>query len=535
MKEIALNKKTLLLVAALALFSFACNLLNPSARSNPAAPYGVEREESLYLVGSQPRTLDPALTHGGPAGPLGHIFSGLVNFDTQLQIEPDLAAGWDISEEGRVYTFFLRPNARFHDGRPVTAQDLIFSWERALDPALGSDTALTYLGDIVGAAELHAGEAGQLRGVQALDDQTLQVRLDAPKAYFLGKLTYPVAFVVDREEVKETGWERAPNGTGPFTLVAWEDDQIMVLARNEDYYRDPPPLPHVVYLLDAGLPLARYETGAIDLVGIGGSTLDRVQDPNNPLSDQLRTGVAMCTGYVTFNTARPPFDNPLVRRAFAYGLDKERLITGVLDGHALPATGILPPGMPGYRARPAPYPFDLQRARSLLAEAGYAPGELPPLTYTTAGYGDVNAYVTAVITMWQDTLGVDIEPVVLDPFTYNDQLYAGNAGHIFSYGWCADYPDPQNFLDVLFHSESPQNLGNLDVPEIDALLEAARSEPDVAARLDLYAEIETALIDLAPAVFVSHSLDAALVAPHVKGYELTAIGVPQWHRVAIER
>jgi ABC-type transport system substrate-binding protein len=497
--------------------------------------YGTDPAETVYLLGSQPQTLDPALTHSGPAGPLGHIFSGLVQLDTSLQVVPDLAVGWEISPDGTSYTFYLHPEARFHDGRPVTAQDVIASWERATDPALGSDTALTYLGDIAGVPEKVAGDAAQIAGLQALDDHTLRVEIDAPKSYFLARLAYPVAFVVDPDTVGAPDWERSPNGSGPFRLETWRDDEILVLTRFDDTYRELPAVANVVYLLGAGLPLTLYENGEIDLVGVGGPTLERVQDPNNPLSAQLRTGVDMCTRYVGLNAAEPPFDDVRVRRAFSYALDRDRLIAGVLNGQALPANGPLPPGMPGYQERGPAYPYDPERARSLLAEAGYSATALPALAYTTAGYGDVSPYVAAIITMWQENLGVTITPVVLDPFTYNEALYDGEIGHFFDMGWCADYPDPQNFLDVLYHSASLQNLGDFSDPAIDAALEEARTLGDPRTRLARYAAIEAEIIAAAPAVFISHSLSAVLVSPALQNYELTAIGVPQWHLVRLQR
>ncbi|HSM59101.1 MAG TPA: peptide ABC transporter substrate-binding protein [Candidatus Sulfomarinibacteraceae bacterium] len=534
------NRRAALFVGLLlaAFFLLNCNTVTglfPSGSSAPALPPDVGREEAIVLLGSQPRTLDPALTHGGPSGPIGHIFSGLVNLDRSLRVEPDLAAGWDVDETGTTYTFYLRRNAVFHDGRPLTADDVRFSWERAADPQTASDTAQTYLGDIVGVNEMLKGEADHIRGVRVLDDHTLQVQIDAAKVTFLAKLAYPVAFVVDRDNVDDPEWEHGANGSGPFRLDVWEDDRIMVLARHDGYYRDPASVPHLVYLMDAGLPLARYEAGEIDMVSIGGNNLERARDPNSPLFADLRTGVSMCTSYVGFNVTKPPFDDPLVRRAFSHALDRERLVSGLLDGNALQAEGPLPPGMPGFSEREPAYEYDPQQARELLAEGGYDPGSLSPLTFTTAGYSDVGGFVSAVITMWQDNLGVTIEPALLDPFTYIDSLYAGDVGHFYNSGWCADYPDPENFLDVLFHSNSPQNLGRFSDPAIDAMLQEARVEADVSQRLARYREIETAVIEAAPSVFVSHDLSAALVKPYIQGYELTPIGIPQWHRVRLVR
>jgi oligopeptide transport system substrate-binding protein len=514
---------------ALVWLLFGCQLT--SLLPGGTAVSGVNRDDALYLVGGQPQTLDPALTRGGPDSALGHIFSGLTTLDTTLQVQPELAAGWSVSGDGLVYTFYLRPEARFHNGRSLTAHDIIYSWERAADPATGSDTAETYLGDIRGVAEKLAGQAETISGLRALDDHTLEVTLTAPVAYFLAKLAYPVAYVVDREQVSQPNWQYQANGSGPFKLARWQDDEIIVLERFDDYYRESARLAHVVINLGPVLSLAQYETGQIDLVGIGGANLEQARDPNNPFSQELQTAVSLCTSVLGLDTTRPPFDNPLVRQAFNYALDKNLLIETFANGNALPALGPLPPGMPGYGLSDVEgYPYDPERARALLAEAGYSNmDDFPVLAYYTAGYGDLGGYATAVITLWQENLGVTIEPVILDPFTYYDTLYSGDTGHIFNSGWCADYPDPQNFLDVLYHSDSRQNLGGFQDPALDALLEAARVEPEENGRLQLYAAAEQRIVEAAPVVFTSHGLSAVLVKPDLKNHVLTPLGVRQWH------
>ncbi|MCA9934832.1 MAG: peptide ABC transporter substrate-binding protein [Ardenticatenaceae bacterium] len=494
----------------------------------------IDRDNAIILSGGQPRTLDPALTYGGPDNALGAIFSGLVTLDQQLQVQPDLAAGWQISEDGLVYTFYLHQNAVFHDGRPVTVQDVIFSWERAADPVTGSDTAQTYLGDIAGVQEKLAGTAVAISGLRAIDDHTLEVRLTAPVVYFLEKLAYPVAFVVDAENVTQADWEHHPNGTGPFTLQEWRDDDILILARNEYFYRDPANISHLVYLLGANLPLSLYEQDEIDLVGVGGDTLARAQDPNDPLAADLRQTASLCTSSIGLNNRLAPLDDVRVRQALAYALDRQKLVDIFWEDSGLQAAGALPPGMPGYGGVTQPLPYDPARARQLLAEAGYAdPADLGTLTFYTAGYDEVNGLVTAVITLWQETLGITIEPVLLDPYTYNDQLYAGDIGHFFSSGWCADYPDPQNFLDILYHSDSVQNLSGYHSAMVDRLLEQARTERDVPTRLALYAQVEQHLAEDVPVIFLAHGVTAVLVKPRVQNYILTPLGVPQWHLVSV--
>ena len=521
--------RRLFFLSVLLLSLVGCDLLSGDQPANPAAQFDVNRESAIFLRSEQPRTLDPALTHEGPSSVLGHIFSGLVTLDTHMQVQPDLAAGWTVSEDGTLYTFYLRKNALFHSGRPLTAQDVIYSWERATDPATGSDTAQTYLGDIVGVAARLAGTAGPISGLRAIDDHTLEVRLEAPVIYFLAKLAYPVTFVVDRENVAQADWEHQANGTGPFRLQAWQDDEIIVLARHDAFYGEPAQVAHLVILMGPGLSLAMYEQDELDLVGIGGDALARAQDPNNPLSAELRMVVDMCTSTIGLNNQLPPFDDVRVRQAFNFALDKERLIEIFSDGNALVARGTLPPGMPGFSDDLGGYPYDPERAQRLLAEYG----EVPPVTFMMAGYDDVGAFATAVISMWQENLGVTIEPVLIDPFIFLDELYAGNTGHIFSSGWCADYPDPQNFLDVLYHSQSQQNLSGFADSNVDQLLVQARVERDIATRLALYQEAERLIVAQAPVVFVSHGVSAVLVKPRLQNYVLTPIGVTQWHKVSL--
>lgn len=495
----------------------------------PASQYGVPLREALVLEGGEstnPREYDPATT--GTAGDK-RLFSGLVSFDPRLNLVPDLAERWDINADGTVYTFYLRKNARFHNGRPVTAQDVIYSWTRAADPKLQSPTVLTYLGDIVGIREVNEGKAASVSGLKALDDHTLQVTIDAPKPYFLMKLTYPTAFVVDKTNV-ESGpeWYRKPNATGPYKLKEWRRGEVMIYEANPDFYLGAPSIRYIIVTLYTGDSVRLYETGKVDMTGLYTYYVDRFTDPTEPLHRELVTGVDLCTSYVVFDVTRPPFDDVNVRKAFSLAFNRLQYIEVVLRGRALPALGIFPPGLPGFNIALKGITYDPEAARRALAQSKYGKAEnLPPIVFTSAGFGSyISPRVAALAQMWKQVLGVTITVENLEPNFYYDQLYAGNHGQLFNYGWCADYPDPENFADVLFHSGSTQNAGNYSNPALDALLEAARIERDVTKRIEMYQQAEQMIVDDAPVLFLTHSLSYELVKPYVKGYVYTPISIP---------
>jgi len=483
--------------------------------------------QALVLSGGEstnPREYDPATTHGS-GDKLVH--SGLVSFDPYLNLTPDLAESWGVSQDGTVYMFTLRQNARFHDGRPVTAQDVVYSWERAASPALHSDTVLTYLGDIVGVREMAAGQANHIAGLEALDTHTLKVTIDAPKPYFLLKLTYPTAFVVDQANV-ESGeeWFRTPNGTGPYKLTEWRRFEQITYEANLDFYLGKPSIPYVIIELYSGVGIRLYEAGDIDITGISYYSAERFLDPTEPLHNELITGVDLCTGYVVFDVTQPPFDDVKVRQAFSMAFDRQKYMDVVLSGRALPAIGIFPPGLPGFNIGLKGLPYDPDRARQLLADSKYGK-DLPPIVYTDAGIGSyIGGDVAALAQMWQQVLGVEITVENLEPNYYYEKIIAGQHGQIFGGGWCADYPDPENFADVLFHSGSTQNTGDYSNPDLDALLERARVEQDITKRIEIYQQAEQIIVDDAPVLFTTHSLSYLLVKPYVKGYVFTPIDVP---------
>lgn len=491
-------------------------------------PFGASRDDSLFQYLGEIISLDPAVSRFGPADIVGAIFSGLVKLDTNLDLVPEIAENWTISDDGTIYTFTLKSDVRFHDGTEVTAADFKYSWERALDPDLHSPVALTYLGDIVGAKDVAEGVTGELFGVEVLDDRTLRVTIEAPYPYFLSKLVYPTAYVLDRSNVESgENWTDAPNGTGPFKMKVWNKDELLILERNEDWYGGTPALAHSVYLIFGGRPFQMYENGEIDIVGLGSYQIDRARDPSSTIHDQLREGTEFCTTYLGFNVTQPPFDDPKVRQALGLALELDKQVEVSRRGLVERAAGILPPGMPGHNEGLAPFTFDAEAAGQLLDESSYGGAENLPVIRSYASSG-------AIHWAWREHLGLEVESVGIFEFSDRlnrmDNLELG----VFIAGWCADYPDPQNFLDVLFHSESESNNFAYSNPDLDALLEEAAVEQDTARRTELYHQAEQMILDDWVVVPLWHNREYSLIQTYVKGYEVTPIGVQQLQNLSIE-
>ena len=492
-------------------------------------PFGASREDSLFQWWGEIVSLDPALSRQGAGGITGAIFSGLVKLDTDLEVVADMAQGWEVSDGGTIFTFTLRDNVRFHDGRPVTAADFKYSWERALHPDTESPVAETYLGDILGAEEFAAGEAPTLLGVEVLDERTLRVEITDAYPYFLSKLTYPTSFVVDRANVASgEDWTDTPNGTGAFKLKVWQKDQLLILERNEDWYGGAPELAHAVFRIFGGRPMQMYENGETDLTFVYVNDIDRAQDPANALNTQLVEGTSLCTSYLGFNLSKPPFDDPKVRQALALAMEADKQLEVTLKGLATRAAGFVPPGMLAHNDALEPSRFDLETAKQLLQESRYGGSENLP---TITSFARDNTIHWA----WREHLGLEVEAVSTIEFSDFLERLDNEEFGVFTAGWCADYPDPQNFLEVLFHSESKENRFAYENERVDALLEEAATESDPERRVELYQEAEQIVLDDWVAVPLRHNNEYWLVRPYVKGYELTPIGVPQLQNIYIER
>ncbi|HIM36435.1 MAG TPA: hypothetical protein EYM38_00195, partial [Dehalococcoidia bacterium] len=285
----------------------------------------------LYI---DPPTLDPHLTTDATSAQIIiEVFGGLVTIDRDLNIVPDLAEDWDVSDDGRVYTFHIRPDATFHDGKPVTAEDVRWSLERATNPLTESPVVDQYLGDIVGVKEKLNGDAETISGIKVVDPKTLEITIDASKSYFLAKLTYPTGFVLDRENIEADPkrWFRRPNGTGPFMLTHYDVGETMVLSRFANYHLGPPLLEEVEMILSGGTSMLMYENDEIHVSGIGLADLDRILDPGNSLNAELlQAPPTFSIQYIGLNVNEPPLDDLKVRQALNLAIDKQEIATIVL-------------------------------------------------------------------------------------------------------------------------------------------------------------------------------------------------------------
>ena len=506
-----------------------------AATESAAVDSAEEGGGRLVRLFIDPPTLDPHLTTDATSAQIIiEVFGGLVTIDRQLDIVPDLAEDWDISLDGTIYTFYLRPDATFHDGRQLTAEDVRWSFERVTNPLTESPVVDQYLGDIVGVKEKLNGDAQTISGLRVIDDLTLEITIDAPKSYFLAKLTYPTGFVLDRANVEADPkrWFRSPNGTGPFKLSRYDVGETLVLTRHDNYHLGPAHLEEVEMILSGGTSMLMYENDEIHITGVSLADLDRILDPGNALNDELmQARPTFSVQYVGMNVNEPPLDDPKVRQALNLAIDKREIATIVLGDQVVPAKGILPLGFPGFSENLRGYEFEPEKARRLLEESKYGDdlANMPTITITTAGsFGaTVSLDMEVVLQMWEKNLGIEAEFQQTEFATFLKDLH-NRRFQMFDIGWIADYPDPENFLDILFHSESSNNHTNYNNPEVDALLEQARTETDESLRFQLYNQAEQMIIDDAPWAPLWYSGERyVLVKPNVRDYELTQLYIPK--------
>ena len=494
---------------------------------------------TLLVPGTDPASvLDPIqVVDVSTAEYVVEIFGGLVTIDPDLKVQPDIASSWEVSNGGKTYTFKLRDNVTFHSGnaKRVTANDFKYSIERAADPTNASPTAVAYLGNIVGLKDRFQNKASSVSGVKVIDETTVQIDLIEPSDFFLSELTYPVAYVVDKEQIESNarGWTQKPRGTGPFQLKEFKPAEKIVLARNDRYHLGVPKLSEVVFELAGGNILTRYENDEIHIGGFPVTQLDSVKGGQSPLSDDYREVPELATFYFTLNPQKAPFDDPKVRQAFAMTIDRESINTVLLYDAYRVADGFLPPEMPGYSESVRSYQYDPAKAKQLLQESKYA-GNLPRIVLTFSGTGAAPGdMLVAIQKNWQDQLGVEVELQAIDTSAYLREQRKGQF-QMQSDGWSADYPDPESFLGKLFASDSPLNYTKYKNDDVDRLLQQARVETDRTKRFQLYSQAEQLVLDDATVIPTFWPVSHTLVKECVKGLPPAPLVIPRYRYVEIK-
>ena len=492
---------------------------------------GVLREQ----LPIEPPTLDPAMTQDVFTGEmLQNAYEGLLGWNTKNELTPRIAMALPtLSADRKTYTFTLRSDAKFANGRTITAEDVKYSFTRALDPKLASPVAMSYLNDIQGAKAVADGKATELAGVKVLSPASLQITLVAPRAYFLQKLTYPTGYVVPKEGIAKgpksaagaltIGPENAAEtASGPFKITSYERQSKVVLEPNEHYWGGKPKLTRIErpIVLDSKTAVNLYQTGRLDIV-INLQQSDYTSLKNDPaFASDLHLFTRAATWYMAVNpTQYKPFADKRVRQAVAYAVDKQSIVKNVTASVFLPATGVLPPGVPGYAPTLTGYPYDLEKAKKLLAEAGYPGGKGLPTIHIL--FPEKQSDFTRPVEVLREQLGAVGFPVELNEMEHGAFLKAlHNRQFDLAYGaWYADYLDPQDFLSLLFRSDAPENETGYSNPAFDALCAQADGEPDQAKRRSLYAKADSILVDDIPWVPIAYGRDVELDKPYVSGIQ----------------
>ena len=506
---------------------------------------GGRAANELRLRGSEPITLDPHLaTDGTSALYIVEIFGGLLTLDLDLQIQPDLAdeipteanGGKVVNADGTVtYTFHLRDNLRFHNNAPVRAQDVKFSLERAADPATQSLGAAFFLADIVGVLEKLRGEAEEVSGVQIIDDRTIEITIERDLPNFLFKLTYPTAFVVNQRQIEQDdNWSRRPIGTGPYKLKKWDFGDLITLEANEAYHLGAPQVKTVRYRL-LGTSITLYEDDQIDVAGVGVDDLERVQDPLDPLNGEYSFGSQLSISYLGFNVNAPPFDDPLVRQAFAMAINLEEIV-GILFQDSIPAANsIVMPGLSAYSEDIQAPQYDPEQALGLLQQSRYWGADaLEGITIAEGGAGgSASSSLEVIIDDWREHLGVEVtvEQSLAGEFFRNieDGIY-----QMYILAWIMDYPAEENLLNLHFDSEGANNYNGYDNPAVDTLLREALTEQGSERRIALYQQAEQLILDDVPWFPLFFDRFHILVKPYVKNYPIPGGIVPRLRFVVLE-
>lgn len=504
--------------APLSAVAIGCLLLLLMAGSCAGPDKGTtDRAELVIINGTEPETLDPAIMTGFAEMRIAMaMFEGLTRPDPVTGAAvPGLAARWEVSPDGLVYRFYLRPGLKWSTGEPITAADVRYSWLRVLNPETAADYAALFF-CIKGAEAYYYGRHtnADCAGIRVPADDVVEVELTRPTPYFPDLCALPVFAVVPRQVIERMGerWLKARPlpVSGAFELVHWRINHSIRLRKNPNYWDAANTMLETVDILPVGSPataLNLYLTGHADIIWDKDMIPVELLDVLASRPDFHRFDY-LATYFIRFNVTRPPFDDARVRKAFALAIDKERIVRRITRAGERVARGLVPPGTANHEP-PEGLGYDPERARALLAEAGYPGGSgFPVVVYTfdaaARGAAKLNGKIAVELQqMWQETLGVRVELRQLER-----KIFFGAQSRleyqISRSSWVADYNDPSTFLD-LFVSNNGNNRTGWRCPEYDALVARAHMAPDPGARARLFQQAERILVeDAVPIVPIFH-------------------------------
>ncbi len=475
----------------------------------------------VFAQGSDPRGLDPAFVDDGESAKIMmQIFEGLVRYKPgSTEVQPALATEWTTSPDGKEWTFKLRKNVKFHDGSPFNAQAVKFSIERQLPPNRTDDmpyAEFTFDG---------------ISKVEVVDDYTVKIVLEKPSATLLANLAMALAApIVSPEGVKKYGdkFIENPVGTGPYKFVKWDKGQQIELVQFDDYWGEKPKTPKVVYKFtkENSVRAADLMTGSTDIMD--GVDINDVKALEAKGMTVIKTP-GMNINYMGFYTYKKPFDNVVLRKALSMAINRQNLVDYLYQGNAELPNTMLPSFIPGYAKDVKPYDYNVEEAKKLLAEAGYANGfEFTAITYSNPRpYNPVNGEkLAAAIQADLAKIGVKMN-IKSYPWKEFKQVLKDGEGDAYFYGWIGDNGDADNFLMLLetANIKGGLNASKYSNPKMDELLAQGRTTLDPAKRAEIYGEAQKIAAADAPWVLISHSIDMAAERPNVKGFALHPTGV----------
>lgn len=476
-----------------------------------------------YRINYNPTTLDPALIVDVTGGLIAaKLFNGLVRLNENLDVIPDLAESWDISQDGTIYTFHLRRGVKFSNGRMLSASDVKYSFERILDPN-GKSPNTWILDKIYGAKTFMKGVSSEVSGIAVSDPYTVRIILEKPFSPFLNLLTMTAGYVVPKEEVQRRGEDFAthPVGSGPFRLTEWKHNNHLLLERNEDYFEGMAMTRGLRYRIipEDLTAITEFELGNLDVIAVPASEYRRIMktDAGKNLVSAME---GINTYYLGFNCSRHPFDDIRARKAVSLAIDRKRILETFYENRGRLAHGPIPDTLRRWDA-PVPPDYDPATARALVDAAGLKGKKI--LLYITADPEVVD--IAEIIQSYLHNAGLSVIIKQLEWSSYKAAINNGEAD-MFWISWWADYPDPENFLFPLFHSSNHGPSGNrtrYTNSAVDALIEAGQKSANRDERDNYYSKAERAIVADVPWVFFWHKTDITVRQVMLRNYRIYPI------------